>query len=163
MFYIVETHEAPGSTDISAPGRTRLTPGSQGPMESMNGIKIRAVLIALFAFYIAPIVPLTVITSAQNFFGAADPIGQRIPIWQSAASLMLLWFWAVAPVGSGYLAAKIAGQQPLFHGLIAGIIGGLFAVLWGNGMWAFELALALLVISCGLFGGWLWRCRSLTR
>jgi len=130
-------------------------------MKIMNGIKIRAVLIALFAFYIAPILPLTVITSAQNFFGAAESVGQRTPIWQSAASFLLLWFWAIAPVGSGYLAARIARQQPLLHGLVAGVVGGVLVVLWVHGMWEFEFAAAVLIVSCGLFGGWLWRRRTL--
>ena len=72
-------------------------------MKTVNGINFRAVLIALFAFYIAPILPLTVLTSAPNFFGTPEPVGERIPLWHSAGSLLLLWFWALAPVGSGYL------------------------------------------------------------
>lgn len=130
-------------------------------MKIMNGIKLRAVLIALFAFYIAPLLPLTVLSSIPNFFGAAEPVGQRIPLWQSTASLVLLWFWALAPVGSGYLAAKLAQQQPLLHGLITGATGGVLVVFWVRGSWVFELLFALLVISCGVFGGWLWRRRSL--
>jgi hypothetical protein len=130
-------------------------------MKVMNGIKVRAVLIALFAFYIAPILPLTVLTSAPNFFGAPEPVGERISLWQSAGSLLLLWFWALAPVGSGYLSAKLAGQQPLLHGLVTGVIGAVLVVLWVRGNWVFELAFAALVVSCGLFGGWLWRRRNL--
>lgn len=127
----------------------------------MNGIQIRAVLIALFAFYVAPILPLIVLTSASDFFGAEPPVvGQRVPLWSSASSLLLLWFWALAPVGSGYLAAKLAKQQPLLHGLLTGIVGGVLVVLWVRGLWVFELVLALLIVTCGLFGGWLWRYRN---
>lgn len=129
----------------------------------MNGIKLRAVLIALFACYVAPILPLTVLSSAPNFFGAAEPVGQRIPLWQSAGSLLLLWFWALAPVTSGYLAAKLAQQQPLLHGLLTGVVGGVLAVLWVRGAWFFEAIVALVVVSSGLFGGWLWRRRTLKR
>jgi hypothetical protein len=130
-------------------------------MKIMNGIKVRAVLIALFAFYIAPLLPLTVLSSIPNFFGAAGPVGQRIPLWRSTASLVIFWFWALAPVASGYLAAKLAEQQPLLHGLVSGAIGGVFVVLWVHGNWVFELLLALLMIGCGVFGGWLWRRRGL--
>jgi len=46
------------------------------------------------------------------------------------------------------------------HGLIIGLVGASLVVLWVHGATlAFELALALLVLSCGLFGGWLWRYR----
>jgi hypothetical protein len=133
------------------------------PMKMIGGIKPVAILIALFAFYIAPIIPLTLITSIPNFFGAAPSVGQRIPWWQSAGSLLVLWIWALAPVGSGYLAARLAEQQPLLHGLVAGVVGALVAVLWVQGAWAFELVIAVLVATCGLFGGWLWRRRGLKR
>ena len=129
----------------------------------MNEVKFRAVLIALFACYIAPILPLIVLTSAPNFFGVVEPVGQRIPLWQSAGSILLLWFWALAPLGSGYLAAKLAQQQPLLHGLLTGLFGGALVVLWVQGAWFFEAALGLLVVSCGLFGGWLWRRRNTKR
>ena len=129
----------------------------------IGGIKVRAVAISLFAFYIAPILPLVVVSSISNFFGAAPNVGERMPLWHSGASLLLLWFWAVAPVGSGYLAAKLAQQQPLLHGLIAGGIGAVLVVLSVHGAWLFEFVVALIVVSCGLFGGWIWRRRSLGR
>ena len=131
-------------------------------MKTVNGINFRAVLIALFAFYIAPILPLTRRANvAPNFFGTPEPIGERIPLWHSAGSLLLLWFWALAPVGSGYLSAKLALTLPLLHGLITGVIGAVLVLLWVRGNWVFELMFALLVVSCGLFGGWLWRRRNL--
>jgi hypothetical protein len=129
-------------------------------MKAMNGIQIRAVLIALFAFYAAPILPLIALTSAPNFFGEPPAVGQRVPLWSSTGSFLLLWFWALAPVGSGYLAAKLAKQQPLLHGLLTGAVGGALVVLWVRGLWVFELVLGLLVVACGLFGGWLWRHRT---
>ena len=125
----------------------------------LNGIKLSALLIALFAFYLAPLLPLTVITSIPNFFGA-EP-GQRFRLWQSPVLLVLAWFYAIAPVGAAYLAAKLARQQPLLHGLIVGLVGATVVTVWVQGdSLEFELLLALLVASCGLFGGWLWRYRN---
>jgi hypothetical protein len=132
-------------------------------MTFIRGFKLRAVLIALFAFYLAPILPLVVLTSIPTFFGEPDPVGQRIPLWHSAGSLLLLWFWALAPVGSGYLSAKLAQQQPLLHGLAAGIVGAVLVLLWVRGQWLFEIVFAALVVACGLFGAWLWRYRSIKR
>ena len=63
-------------------------------MKALNGIQVRAVLIALFAFYVAPILPLIAVTSAPNFFGEPPAAGQRVPLWGSAGSFLLLWFWA---------------------------------------------------------------------
>jgi hypothetical protein len=121
-------------------------------------IKWRALLIALFGFYVAPLLPLVVISSIPNFLGA-EP-GQHYRIWQSPFLLVLAWFYAIAPVGAAYFAAKLARQQPLLHGLIIGLVGALLAVVWLHGATlVFELFLALLVLSCGLFGGWLWRYR----
>ena len=125
----------------------------------LKGIKLRALLIALFAFYVAPLLPLIVITSIPNFFGA-EP-GQRFRLWQSPFVLVLAWFYAIAPVGASYFAAKLARQQPLFHGLIVGLVGAVLVVVWVRGdSPVFEVLLALLVASCGLFGGWLWRYRN---
>jgi hypothetical protein len=125
----------------------------------LKGIKLRALIIALFAFYLAPLLPLIVITSIPNFFGA-EP-GQRFRIWQSPFVLVLAWFYAIAPVGAAYFAAKLARRQPLLHGLIVGLVGAAFVVLWvrGDGL-MFEVVFALLVVGSGLFGGWLWRYRS---
>ena len=128
----------------------------------IRGVKWRALLISLFAFYVAPLLPLMVISSIPNFFGA-EP-GQRYRIWQSPFVLVLAWFYAIAPVGAAYLAAKLARQQPLLHGLIVGLVGSLLVVLWvQGGTMVFEAALALLVLACGLFGGWLWRYRHAQR
>lgn len=119
-------------------------------------------LIALFAFYVAPLLPLIVIASIPNFFGA-EP-GQRYRIWQSPFVLVLAWFYAIAPVGAAYLAARLARQQPLLHGLLVGLTGAGMVVLWVHGgTVASEMVLAMLVLSCGLFGGWLWRYRHAQR
>lgn len=52
-----------------------------------------------------------------------------------------------------------SSQQPLLHGLVSGAVGAVLAIIWVRGLFVFELALALIIASCGLFGGWLWRHR----
>jgi hypothetical protein len=128
-------------------------------MKMLNGIRWRALGIAVFAFYLAPILPLVVMTSIPNFFGFDPSRGHRL--WQTPFVLVLAWFYAVAPVGSGYFAAKLARQQPLLHGLLIGVTGSVLALLWSQGpSYVFKASLALLIASCGLFGGWLWRHRN---
>lgn len=129
-------------------------------MKSLGGIQIRAVLIALFAFYVAPILPLVVLSSAPNFLGELRVPGQRVPLWSEPFMFVLAWFYAFAPIGCGYFAARLARHQPLLHGLIVGIIGGALVALWVRGAVVFEIGLAILIVSCGLFGGWLWRYRN---
>ena len=131
-------------------------------MSILKEVRVRALLIALFAFYVAPALPLIVLTSLPFATNSAPPIpGQRVYGWSAASGglLLVLWFWALAPVGSGYFAAKLAKQQPLLHGLLTGVVGAILAVVWVQGLLLFELILALIVASCGLFGGWLWRHR----
>jgi len=126
-------------------------------------VQFRPIVIALFAFYVVPILPLIVLSSMPFAIDGPPPVpGQRLYGWRAAIGgmLIVLWFWALAPVGSGYFAAKLAKQQPLLHGLLTGVVGAEFAVIWVDGQFVFELALALIIASSGLFGGWLWRYRA---
>lgn len=135
----------------------------------MSAIKFRAVLLALFAFYVAPVLPLVVLMSIPDLFGPPVPTGERISLFSFGSlasvfySLVILWSWAVAPVGPGYLAAKLAERQPLFHGLLTGAVGAVLVTLWMRGGWIFELGFALYVVCCGLFGAWMWRHRDQQR
>ena len=131
-------------------------------MNLFRTVQFRALLIALFAFYVAPVVPLVVLSSIPFAFDGTPPVaGQRMYGWRAAVGglSVVLWFWALAPVGSGYVAAKLAKQQPLLHGLLAGTAGAVLAVVFVRGELIFELVLALIIASSGLFGGWLWRYR----
>lgn len=131
-------------------------------VEMIRQIKWRAVLIALFAFYVAPLLPLIVVSSIPNLFGA-EP-GRHYRLWQSPFVLVMAWFYAIAPVGAAYLAAKLARQQPLLHGVLVGLVGAVLVVFWVHGgTTALEAVVALLVLACGLFGGWLWRYRNARR
>ena len=117
-----------------------------------------AIVIALFAFYVAPFLPLVVLTSVPNFI-AVDPNSQTSALY--SVSLIALWFLALGPVGAGYLAARIAGRLPLYHGLITGLVGAvLVAIAMRGGFWFAKVVLPLIVISSGLFGAWLWRYRN---
>lgn len=135
----------------------------------MSGIKFGAILISIFAFYVAPALPLTVLTSMPDLFGPPMAVGERISLFSFGSlasiflSLVVMWLWALAPFGSGYLAAKLAERQPLFHGLLTGAVGAVLVTLWVRGSWIFELGFALYVVCCGLFGAWLWRCRDQRR
>jgi hypothetical protein len=132
-------------------------------MNFIKEVRFRALAIALFAFYVAPILPLIILSSLPFASNGAPPVpGQRVYGWSAAGGglLIVLWFWALAPVGCGYFAAKLAKQQPLLHGLLSGTVGAVLAVIWVQGLFIFELVLALIIASCGLFGGWLWRHRA---
>jgi hypothetical protein len=127
-------------------------------MPTLGGIRIGALVIALFAFYVAPLLPLIVMTSAPNFL-FTDAKSQPSALY--AVAFTAGWFLAIAPVGSGYLAAKLAGRLPLYHGLIAGLAGAaLVAFSVQGGVLVTKVILPLIVVSSGLFGGWLWRYRS---
>lgn len=124
-------------------------------MATVGGIRIGAVVIALFAFYVVPFLPLVVVTSVPNFL-AADPKSQTSALY--SVSLIALWFLAIGPVGSGYLAAKLAGRMPLYHGLITGLAGAaLVAIAVQGGILFSKVILPLIVVSSGLFGAWLWK------
>lgn len=131
-------------------------------MGFFSGIQVRAVLIALLMFYVVPIPLLVVLTSIPNFFGF-DPT-QGHATMQSPFTLALVWFYALAPAGAAYLAAKKARQQPLLHGLVVGVLGSALVVLWvqSEGV-VFDIIITLSATSCGVLGGWLWRYRSAHR
>ena len=74
-----------------------------------------------------------------------------VPVW-------LLWFWILAPVGAGYVAAKLAGRLPLFHGAAASASGILvFGLISSSRSLAEWMVWNIATLACGVFGGWLWR------
>lgn len=127
-------------------------------MDLLLSIKWRAVLISLFAFFVAPLPLLFAITSIPNFFGF-DPTKPH-QLSQSPAALAMLWF-AIAPVGSAYFAAKLAKDLPLLHGLVTGLLCSLAIVLLvRDESVVFDVVALAFVSASGLFGGWLQRYRS---
>src|SRR5215510_5911937 len=114
-------------------------------MPRLGGIRIGALVIALFAFYVAPLLPLIVLTSAPNFL-FPDAKSQTSALY--AVAFTAGWFLAIAPVGSGYLAAKLAGRLPLYHGLLAGLVGAaLVAFSVQGGVLVTKIVLPLIVVS----------------
>lgn len=128
-------------------------------MNLFSGIQAKAVLMALLTFYVAPLPVLVVLTSIPNFFGF-DPT-QGHSTMHSPFTLALVWFYALAPMGAAYLAAKRARQQPLLHGLVMGVLGSVLVMLWvQDESVVFDIVIALTAIPCGVLGGWLWRYRN---
>jgi hypothetical protein len=128
-------------------------------MNALSSIQVRAVLIAVTAFYVVPILPLMVLTSAPNFFG--DPSTSSSVTYP--ALFFIAWMLSIAPFCSGYLAAKLAGHQPLLHGLIVGLFGAALELFLVGGDWIVRGPFALIVAISGLFGGWLFRYRNRRR
>lgn len=126
-------------------------------MYMIQTIKWKSVLVALFAFYIAPLLPLMFLSSLFNINAQDGPV----PIYRASFMYMGAWFIAIAPVCSGYFAAKLAKQQPLFHGLAACIGGSiLFSFITHSDSWVFVAVTLGIVLSSGIFGGWVYRYRS---
>lgn len=63
----------------------------------MSGIKFGAILISIFAFYVAPALPLTVLTSMPDLFGPPMAVGERISLFSFGSlasiflSLVVMW------------------------------------------------------------------------
>jgi hypothetical protein len=60
-------------------------------MNMLSGIRMRAIIIALLGFYVAPLLPLIVLTSIPNFFGY-DPT-QGHSFWQTPVPLIAAWLF----------------------------------------------------------------------
>jgi hypothetical protein len=74
-----------------------------------------------------------------------------VPVW-------LLWFWILAPVGAGYVAAKLARGLPLYHGAATSAIGILvFGLISSSRSLAEWVVWNIATLACGVFGAWLWR------
>ncbi|HWJ07660.1 MAG TPA: hypothetical protein VNS57_17920 [Steroidobacteraceae bacterium] len=67
----------------------------------------------------------------------------------------------MAPVGAGYLAAKLAKAIPLFHGFVTGVLtsAAFVLIIRGEDIVA-DVVIAVFVTVSGLFGGWLQRFRK---
>jgi len=130
-------------------------------MNLLRAIEWRAVLIALFAFFVAPLPLLFALTSIPNFFGF-DPTKPQ-PFSHSPAALAMVWL-ALAPVGAAYFAAKLAKKLPLFHGLVTGVLtSAAFVLLVCDESIVADVVLTVFVTLSGVFGGWLRRYRLVTR
>lgn len=117
---------------------------------------LRALAVAFFGFYV---VPLLVFYFARWVLGRVLGDDEAIPIVLDIA-VALVWVWLLAPIGAGYMAAKLSQSLPLWHGALAAGMGMLFQALFFQSHLAWIwLALIALALSSGLFGAWLWRYR----
>jgi hypothetical protein len=74
------------------------------------------------------------------------------------AALWHLWFWVLAPAAAGCVAAKLAPNLPLLHGLAVSVLGllvfGLVSSPKPLATWVVWIAIN---VACSLSGAWLWR------
>ncbi len=118
-------------------------------------INWKALFMAFFAFYALP--ALSAIALGNLFFSTSGPSA----IESGGAFVFfagLLWWWLIAPVGGGYLAARLARDLPLLHALITVMFGYLFqAATITNALWWVLPAWALISIAGGFFGAFVWQ------
>jgi hypothetical protein len=66
--------------------------------------------------------------------------------------------WLLAPVVAGYLAAKLALELPLMHGLAVSALGlAVFGLVSAPHPAAAWIAWIAINAACSIFGAWLWR------
>lgn len=105
-------------------------------------------------FFFGLLVPFGIFYLAPLFLSLAT--GERLG--DVPVALTLFWYLSafLAPVLAGYLAARLAGSQPLMHGLVVGMLGATCAVLFNRSVEA--AVITFIVFSAGgIVGGWLWK------
>lgn len=128
-------------------------------MNPFQHICFRAIVVAMACFYLMPVPALIVVTSIPNFLGF-DPTRPHATS-HSPVTIVLGWFYVIAPVAAGYMAAKKSRHQPLLHGLVVGVLGGLLVVLWVQGESIFfDVVIPASSACLGVIGGWFWRWRK---
>ena len=122
-----------------------------------RAINPRALAAAFFGFYV---LPLMVFYFLRWVLGLILGDDQAIPIALDVG-VALFWVWVFAPIGAGYVAAKLSRSLPLWHGVLVAAVGVLFQALFFQShlIWVW-LGLIMLALSSGLFGAWLWRYRT---
>jgi hypothetical protein len=117
-------------------------------------INWKALFIVFFAFY--PLPALSAIALANLLLPASPG-----PIESGSAFAFfagLFSWWLIAPVGAGYLAARLAGRLPLLHALITVLFGYLFqAATTTIAFWWVLPVWALISIAGGFFGAFVWQ------
>jgi hypothetical protein len=118
-------------------------------------INWKALFIAFFAFYALPSLCSIAIASWMLSTVGPGPF-ENGPF--STLAVGLFWWWLVAPVGAGYLAARLAGRLPLMHALIVVLVGYLFQVARiADAAWWLLPAWALVSLAGGFFGAFVWQ------
>ena len=91
----------------------------------MSQISIKAIAIGMFFGYILPTGIIWLISQLSIMLN-------NLVISSTVGLASLLWLFVFAPLVTGYLAAKYASVQPLFHSLIAIILPMLWVLVRGE-------------------------------
>jgi hypothetical protein len=119
-------------------------------------IQFRALAVSLFGFFVLPYLIYSVTRGLLEAF-----MGESARPLLIEASILLMWAWFLAPLGAGYLVAKLARGLPLLHGLLVGVLAAAFqAIFLQSDFWWVWAGLVLIAVSIALFGAWLWRYRN---
>jgi len=116
-------------------------------------IKVRALAVAFFGFYILPLMVFYCLRWVLGLFLGEDAIPIAFDI-----GVGLIWVWIFAPLGAGYLAARLSRLLPLWHGALVAALGVVFHAMFFNSDLLFVwVGLIVWALSAGLFGAWIWR------
>jgi hypothetical protein len=123
--------------------------------EYLRHINWKALFVAFFAFYGLPALLSMVLASWILSIYGQGPFEEGFPL---SLAVGLLWWWVMAPVGSGYLAARLSGRLPLLHALITVIVGYLFQISKiTDAVWWLLPAWAVISLAGGFFGAFVWQ------
>jgi hypothetical protein len=120
----------------------------------MTGPRISAIAIGFFLGFVAPYAVFVLVAYAIPL-SSTDTSGV-LPAWLNLLGLAIAFG---APVGAGYLAARVAQVQPLLHGCVVGLLGSIMFGFIGSPMSA-ALFAAFVFVPGGIAGGWLWKARG---
>ena len=121
-------------------------------------INWRALFIAFFAFYALPSISAIALASWLMSLSETGVAEGTLPL---TLVFGLFWWWLVAPIGSGYLAARLTKELPLLHALITVTFGYLFQIAKiTDAVWWVLPAWALISLAGGYFGASVWRIQQ---
>lgn len=127
-------------------------------MSYFRHIDWKTLFIAFFAFYILPAICAIAVAGWLIAFSES---GGNQSILHTTLIFSLLWWWLVAPIGSGYLAARLAKQLPLLHAMLTVTFGYLFQIAKvTQAVWWLLPSWAVISLAGGLFGAYVWRIQK---
>lgn len=122
----------------------------------LSVINLRALAVAFFGFYVLPLMLFYGVRWVLGLFLGEDAIPVAFDV-----GVGLLWVWVFAPLGAGYIAARLSRSVPLWHGALVATLGVLFHALFFSSdlVWVW-VGIVVWAVSAGLFGAWVWRYRA---
>lgn len=127
-------------------------------MSYFRHIEWKALLVAFFAFYVLP--ALCAIAIASGLIALSET-GSNPDVLQTMLISGLLWWWLIAPIGSGYVAARLAKQLPLLHAIVTVTLGYLFQISKvTQAVWWLLPAWAVISVAGGIFGAYVWHIQK---